>query len=107
MTFLVTEPCIKCKYTDCVEVCPVDCFHEGPNMLVIDPEECIDCAMCETECPVNAIVSEDDLPKGQNEFLEINETLSAKWPVITSMKPAPEDAKDWEHEPNKRQYLEE
>ena len=60
MTFVVTESCIKCKYTDCVEVCPVDCFHEGPNMLVIDPEDCIDCAMCETECPVNAIVSEDD-----------------------------------------------
>ncbi len=107
MTFLVTESCIKCKYTDCVEVCPVDCFHEGPNMLVIDPEECIDCAMCETECPVEAIVSEDDLSDDQQEFLELNEKYSAKWPVITSMKPAPEDAKQWEDVKDKLQYLEE
>lgn len=106
MTFLVTEPCIKCKYTDCVEVCPVDCFHEGPNMLVIDPEECIDCAMCETECPVNAIVSEDDLSDDQRDFLEINEELSTKWPVITSMKKAPDDSKFWESKQNKRQFLE-
>ncbi len=106
MTFVVTEPCIKCKYTDCVEVCPVDCFHEGPNMLVIDPEECIDCAMCETECPVNAIVSEDDLSEEQYEFLAINEQLTAKWPVITSMKPSPEDAQEWESVPNKLQFLE-
>ena len=55
MTFIVVESCIKCKYTDCVEVCPVDCFHEGPNMLVIDPDECIDCTLCEPECPVDAI----------------------------------------------------
>ena len=68
MTFVVTENCIKCKYTDCVEVCPVDCFHEGPNMLVIDPEECIDCTLCEPECPVEAIVSEDDVPAGQEQF---------------------------------------
>ena len=107
MTFLVTESCIKCKYTDCVEVCPVDCFHEGPNMLVIDPEECIDCAMCETECPVEAIVSEDDLSDDQQKFLELNEKYSAKWPVITSMKPAPEDAKQWEDVKDKLQYLEE
>ena len=106
MTFLVTEPCIKCKYTDCVEVCPVDCFHEGPTMLVIDPEECIDCAMCETECPVDAIVSEDDLSEDQRDFLEINEKYSVKWPVITSMKPAPKDAKEWESIKDKRQYIE-
>ena len=106
MTFLVTEPCIKCKYTDCVEVCPVDCFHEGPTMLVIDPDECIDCAMCETECPVDAIVSEDDLIDEQREFLEINEKYSAKWPVITSMKAAPEDADDWKNVKDKRQYIE-
>ena len=105
MTFLVTEPCIKCKYTDCVEVCPVDCFHEGPTMLVIDPEECIDCAMCETECPVEAIVSEDDLSEDQQDFLEINEKYSVKWPVITSMKPAPKDANEWESIKDKRQYI--
>ncbi len=107
MTFLVTESCIKCKYTDCVEVCPVDCFHEGPNMLVIDPEECIDCAMCETECPVEAIISEDDLAEDQQEFLEINIKYSAKWPVITSMKPAPDDAKEWEDVTDKRKLIEE
>ena len=106
MTFLVTEPCIKCKYTDCVEVCPVDCFHEGPNMLVIDPEECIDCAMCETECPVEAIVSEDDVTDEQRDFLKINEKYSALWPVITSMKAAPEDADDWRNVKDKRQYIE-
>jgi NAD-dependent dihydropyrimidine dehydrogenase PreA subunit len=64
MPFVVTENCIKCKHTDCVEVCPVDCFHEGPNFLVIDPDECIDCTLCEPECPVNAIFPED-LSKGR------------------------------------------
>ena len=107
MTFVVTEPCIKCKYTDCVEVCPVDCFHEGPNMLVIDPDECIDCAMCETECPVIAIFDEDELMKEQYDFLSLNKKVSAKWPVIPSMKPAPEEVKEWESKANKRQYLEE
>ena len=72
MTFVVTENCIKCKFTDCVEVCPVDCFHEGPNFLVIDPEECIDCTLCEPECPAEAIYPEDDLPAGQEKFIEIN-----------------------------------
>ena len=81
MTFVVTEACIKCKYTDCVEVCPVDCFHEGPNMLVIDPEECIDCTLCEPECPVEAIVSEDDVPAGQEQFTKLNAELSKNWPV--------------------------
>ncbi len=107
MTFVVTESCIKCKYTDCVEVCPVDCFHEGPNMLVIDPEDCIDCAMCETECPVNAIFSEDDLPESQQEFLALNERLSQKWPVLATTIPAPEDVGQWEAVEGKRQYLEE
>jgi len=73
MTFVVLENCIKCKYMDCVDVCPVDCFHEGPNFLVIDPEECIDCTLCEPECPIEAIVSEDDIPAGQEHFLELNE----------------------------------
>ena len=107
MTFVVTESCINCKYTECVEVCPVDCFHEGPNILVIDPEECIDCAMCETECPVNAIVSEDDLPEPQLEFLALNEQLARKWPVITCMKPACKDAEEWKSIEKKRHLLEE
>lgn len=107
MTFVVTENCIRCKYTDCVEVCPVDCFREGPNMLVIDPDECIDCALCEPECPVNAIVSEDDLPSEQAEFLTLNASLSKNWPTITSMKAAPADAKEWEGVMNKREFLQE
>ncbi len=106
MTFVVTENCIKCKYTDCVEVCPVDCFHEGPNFLVIDPEECIDCTLCEPECPVEAIYPEDDLPADQQAFLELNAELSLQWPVITEMKAAPEDAKQWEDVPDKRKLLE-
>ena len=107
MTFVVTENCIKCKYTDCVEVCPVDCFYEGPNFLVINPDECIDCALCEPECPVQAIVSEDDLLDQQQQFLEINTRLSQQWPNIKTKKEAPEDAKSWEDVPNKLQYLEE
>jgi ferredoxin len=107
MTFVVTENCIRCKYTDCVEVCPVDCFREGPNMLVIDPDECIDCALCEPECPVNAIVSEDDLQSAQAEFLTLNARVSKKWPAITKMKPAPADAKQWEGVLNKREFFQE
>ncbi|MFQ5936524.1 MAG: ferredoxin FdxA [Acidiferrobacterales bacterium] len=106
MTYVVTESCIKCKYTDCVEVCPVDCFHEGPNMLVIDPDECIDCTLCVPECPVDAIYAEDDLPEDQTEFLQLNADLSQTWPVITEMKPAPSDAKEWEDKKDKLQYLE-
>ncbi len=106
MTFVVTESCIKCKYTDCVEVCPVDCFHEGPNFLVIDPDECIDCTLCEPECPVEAIYSEDELPPDQAQYLELNAELSQNWPVITEMKPAPDDADDWKDVKEKLQYLE-
>ena len=105
MTFLVTESCIKCKYTDCVEVCPVDCFYEGPNFLVIDPEECIDCALCEPECPVDAIKSEDDLSDEQRQFLGINADLAAIWPNITVKKDAPDDAKSWDDVENKLPYL--
>jgi ferredoxin len=86
MTFVVTENCIKCKFTDCVDVCPVDCFHEGPNFLVIDPDECIDCTLCEPECPAEAIFAEEELPEGQEEFIEINAELSQLWPVITDVK---------------------
>jgi ferredoxin len=106
MTFVVTENCIKCKYTDCVEVCPVDCFHEGPNFLVIDPDECIDCTLCEPECPINAIYAEDDLPDGQEQFIALNAELSQAWPVITEMKDPPPDADDWKDKPDKLQYLE-
>ena len=96
MTFVVTENCIKCKYQDCVEVCPVDCFYEGPNFLVIHPDECIDCALCEPECPANAIFSEDELPADQKEFIQINAELAEVWPNITQKKDSPADAKDFE-----------
>lgn len=107
MTFVVTEQCIRCKYTDCVEVCPVDCFYEGPNFLVINPDECIDCALCEPECPVNAIYSEDDLPEQHQPFLELNKKLAEKWPVITRCKDAPPDADQWANVDGKLKYLEE
>ena len=106
MTFVVTESCIKCKYTDCVEVCPVDCFYEGPNFLVIHPDECIDCALCEPECPVNAIVSQDDLKPDQQAFLAINAELSQTWPNITVKKPGLVDAAEWENQSNKIDLLE-
>ena len=107
MTFVVGEACIKCKLTDCVEVCPVDCFYEGPNMLVIHPDECIDCALCEPECPVEAIFSEDELPEGQQEFLELNQRLAEVWPNITEQQEAPPDADDWREVAEKRHLLEE
>ncbi len=106
MTYVVTENCIKCKYTDCVEVCPVDCFHEGPNFLVIDPDECIDCTLCVPECPINAIFAEDDLPEDQRQFLTLNAELAKAWPVITEKKDAPADAQEWENKPDKRKHLE-
>ena len=73
MTFIVTDNCIKCKYTDCVEVCPVDCFYEGPNFLVIHPDECIDCGLCIPECPAEAIFADDEVPEGQEQFFKIND----------------------------------
>ena len=89
MTYVVTESCIKCKYTDCVDVCPVDCFREGPNMLVIDPDECIDCTLCVPECPVEAIFAEDDVPDAQKEFTALNAELSKVWKPLIERKPAP------------------
>lgn len=107
MAFVVTENCIRCKYTDCVEVCPVDCFHEGPNFLVIDPEECIDCALCEPECPAEAIFSEDDLPEDSQEFIGLNAELSKKWPVISAHQEPLEEAQKWDGVKGKREFLEE
>lgn len=106
MTHVVTEACIKCKYTDCVDVCPVDCFREGPNMLVIDPDECIDCAVCIPECPVEAIYAEEDVPEGQEKWIAMNVELMEKWPSITRTKPALADADDWQTVEGKEQYLE-
>lgn len=106
MTFVVTENCIKCKFTDCVDVCPVDCFHEGPNFLVIDPTECIDCTLCVPECPAEAIFAEDDLPDTQRQFVAINAELAQLWPVITESKEGLDDADDWNNKPDKLQHLE-
>jgi len=107
MAFVVTENCIRCKYTDCVEVCPVDCFHEGPNFLVIDPEECIDCTLCQPECPAKAIFSENDLMGTELEsFVQINTELAKKWPVIRERKAPLAEAKQWDGVKNKLQYLE-
>ncbi len=89
MTYVVNENCIKCKLTDCVEVCPVDCFYEGENMLVINPDECIDCGVCEPECPINAI--EPDTNQNTEKLVILNKELSAKWPNINKKKdPLPE-----------------
>ena len=108
MTYLVTEDCIKCKHTDCVEVCPVDCFYEGENFLVINPDECIDCGVCEPECPVDAIVADGAIEGSELEYwMKVNTDYSAKWPNITTMKDPPPDAKEWAGKPNKRELLSE
>jgi ferredoxin len=106
MTYVVTESCIKCKYSDCVDVCPVDCFHVGPNMLVIDPDECIDCTLCVAECPVEAIFAEDDVPDDQRDFIALNAELAKTWPVIIEKIDAPSDADDWAKVKAKKQLLE-
>lgn len=106
MTFVVGDNCIKCKHTDCVEVCPVDCFYEGPNFLVIHPDECIDCALCEPECPVDAIFAEDEIPPGQENFLELNQELAEIWPNISEQKEPLEDAEKWNGVPEKIKFLE-
>jgi ferredoxin len=106
MAYVVTENCIKCKYTDCVDVCPVDCFHEGPNFLVIDPEECIDCTLCVAECPANAILAEDDVPAEQFPFIALNAELARIWPVITERQESAPDADAWNGQPGKLDKLE-
>ncbi|QDF96164.1 ferredoxin [Azoarcus sp. DD4] len=95
MAYVVTESCIRCKYTDCVDVCPVDCFREGENFLVIDPEECIDCTLCVAECPVEAIYAEDDVPADQQQYIALNAELARSWkPIVERKDPLP-DAEDW------------
>ena len=106
MTFVVSDACIKCKHTDCVEVCPVDCFYEGPNFLVINPDECIDCALCEPECPIDAIFSEDELPEAEQAFLELNAELCEIWPNITEKKDPIDDAEEWAEVKGKIDHLE-
>lgn len=106
MTFVVTESCIKCKHTDCVVVCPVNCFREGPNFLVIDPTECIDCKVCVPECPVDAIFAEEDVPEDQKEFIQVNAELSKIWKSITEKKDAPSDADNWTQVKEKKHLLE-
>jgi len=103
MTYIVVENCIKCKYQDCVEVCPVDCFYEGENFLVINPDECIDCGVCEPECPAEAILP--DTEPGLEKWLDINTKFAAEWPNITRNKGALPDAKDWDGKPNKEELL--
>ncbi|KMJ53123.1 ferredoxin [Vogesella sp. EB] len=106
MTHVVTEACIKCKYTDCVDVCPVDCFHAGPNFLVIDPDECIDCTLCVAECPAEAIFAEEDLPSDQQDFIAINAELTPLWPVLSAKIDALPDHADWLPVKDKRHLLE-
>ena len=106
MPYVVTESCIKCKYTDCVDVCPVDCFHEGPNMLVIDPDECIDCTLCVAECPVEAIFADDDVPPAQRSFIDLNHELAKAWPTLAERKDAPADAEEWSKVKEKKHLLE-
>lgn len=108
MTHLVTENCINCKHTDCVDVCPVDCFYEGPNFLSINPDECIDCGVCIPECPVNAIVQDEDLEEKQKVFwLDINQRTSTKWPNITKSKESLPDAEQWKDRSGKIDLLQE
>ena len=110
MTYLVNDLCINCKHMDCVAVCPVDCFYEGENMLVINPAECIDCGVCEPECPADAIVADTSIGGNQLEFLlNLNTKFSNLWPNITKMRPedTPADAKDWHGVKGKIKYLSE
>ena len=103
MTYIVNDSCIRCKLMDCVSVCPVDCFYEGENMLVIHPDECIDCGVCEPECPVEAI--KPDTEPGLEEFLKLNAEYSKTWPNITIKREPPPDHKEWEGKPDKMKYF--
>lgn len=105
MSYVVTDNCILCKYTDCVDACPVDCFYEGPNFLVIHPDECIDCDDCVDACPADAIFNEDDLPDDKKHFVELNEELAQLWPQITVQKEPLPDAAKWDGVSYKLQHL--
>ena len=106
MPFVVTENCINCKHTECADVCPVSCFREGPNFLVIHPDECISCALCLPECPSGAIMEDRNVPAEQRVFIQLNAELSAVWPRISKSKAPPPDAEEWEGVPNKLKLLE-
>ena len=105
MAYIVAEPCINCKYTDCVDVCPVDCFHEGVNFLAIHPEDCIDCGACEPECPTEAIFEEDELPDKWESYIELNAKYSEEWPEITAKKDPLSDADEWKDKTGKDDLL--
>jgi len=105
MAYLVTENCIKCKHTDCVTVCPVDCFYEGPNFLAINPDECIDCGVCVPECPVDAIVPDSNVDIDVKFWFDLNKELSGQWPNLTIKKEPLPDANAWDGVPGKLQYL--
>lgn len=106
MTYVVTENCIKCKYTDCVDVCPTESFREGPNFLVIHPAWCIDCSLCVAECPAEAIFRDDELPSELQSFIALNAELARSWAPITKSKDAPADADEWNGKPGKFGLLE-
>jgi ferredoxin len=106
MPFVVTENCINCKHTSCADICPVDCFYEGPNFLVINPHECIDCSLCRQACPVDAIKEDKHLAGDQRAFQQLNEELSAIWPNISEKQSPPLDAEEWDGVPNKLKLLE-
>ncbi len=107
MAYIVAEPCINCKFTDCVDVCPVDCFVEGANFLAINPDECIDCGACVPECPTEAIFSEDDLPEKWADYLELNARLAVDWPEITQQKEGLPEADEFKDVQDKRELLDE
>lgn len=106
MTYLVTENCIKCKHTDCVSVCPVDCFYEGPNFLAINPDECIDCGVCVPECPVEAIIPDNNVDTDVKFWYDLNKELARQWPNINKKKDPLPEATAWDGVPGKLQYLE-
>ncbi len=105
MAYIVTEQCINCKHTDCVAVCPADAFHEGPNFVVINPDSCIECDLCVPACPVGAIYAPENIPDGQSDFIAINASLSASWPLITEQKEPMEAADSWRGQGSKRSQL--